>query len=342
MRTKTSLFAASLLLCLAGTASAQSPEQFYKGRSVDMYIGYSAGGGYDIYARAIARHLGKHIPGNPTIVPRNMEGAGSLRLANWMAKAAPKDGSAIGTISRSVAFDKLLETPGSDFRGTSVDWLGSANDEVSVCVSTKESGIRTIDDAKKRVVPVGSSGINDDTGQFPLALNGLLGTKFKVVTGYPGGNDTILAMQRGEVEARCGWSWSSVLTSQKPEIDSGKFIVLIQTALRKHPDLPNVPGILDLVKTDEQRQIVKLLFARQTMGRPYIAPPGIPKDRLAVLRSAFVATLKDPDFLKDAEKQKLEINAVSGADVQKLVQDAYATKPEVVAKAIAMIRPPSR
>jgi tripartite-type tricarboxylate transporter receptor subunit TctC len=187
-------------------------------------------------------------------------------------------------------------------------------------------------------VPVGLSGLNDDTGQFPRVINALLGTKFKVVTGYPGGNDTILAMERGEVEGRCGWSWSSVLATHKPAIDSGKFVVLIQTALHKHADLPNVPSIADYATTDAQRRIVKLIFARQTMGRPYVAPPGIPPERLAVLRSAFLATLQDPEFLDVAEKQKLEINPVSGSDVQTLVQDAYANNPDVIAKAAGMIQ----
>jgi tripartite-type tricarboxylate transporter receptor subunit TctC len=332
------LYAAFLWLGVIGEAPAQSPEQFYKGQNIDLYIGYSVGGGYDVYARTIARHLGRHIPGNPNIVPRNMEGAGSLRLANWIANAAPKDGTAIAAVSRSIAFDPLFDTTGATFRGDRLSWIGSANDEVSVCVSTKDSGIRTIEDVKQRPVPVGSSGINDDTGQFPRVINALLGTKFKVVAGYPGGNDTILALERGEVEARCGWSWSSVLATHKSAIDSGKFIVLIQTALHRHTDLPNIPSIVDFAKTEEQRQIVKLLFARQTMGRPFVAPPGIPQDRLDLLRSAFLETLKDPELLKEAAGQNLEINPVSGSDVQRLVQEAYETNPDVIARAAEMIR----
>ena len=219
-----------------------------------------------------------------------------------------------------------------------LSWIGSANDEVSVCVATRESGIRTIEDAKKRPVPVGSSGVNDDTDQLPRVINALLGTKFKVVAGYPGGNDTILALERGEVEARCGWSWSSVLATHKPAIDSGKFIVLIQTALHRHGDLPNIPSIADFAKTEEQRQIVKLLFARQTMGRPFVAPPGIPADRLDVLRSAFLETMKDPDLLQDADTQRLEVNVVSGTDVQRLVRETYETSPDVIARAAEIIR----
>jgi tripartite-type tricarboxylate transporter receptor subunit TctC len=335
----------ALTLCVAllwsgsiAEAPAQSPEGFYKGRNIDLYIGYSVGGGYDVYARTIARHLGKHLPGNPNIVPRNMEGAGSLRLANWIANAAPRDGTAIGAVSRSVAFDPLFDTAGAAFRGDRLSWIGSANDEVSVCVSTRESGVRTIEDAKKRPVPVGSSGINDDTGQFPRVINALLGTKFKVVTGYPGGNDTILALERGEVEARCGWSWSSVLATHKPVIDSGRFIVLIQTAPHRHSDLPDIPSIADFAKTEEQKQIVTLFFARQTMGRPFVAPPGIPQDRLDMLRTAFLDTIKDPELLQDADAQRLEINPVSGSDVQRLVQETYATSPNVIAKAAEMIR----
>ena len=210
------------------TAQAQDPAAFYKGRNVDLYIGYSVGGAYDLYARVIARHLGKHIPGNPTIVPKNMEGAGSLRLANWLYNVAPKDGTAIGTIGRGTAFDPLLGSKGAQFEADKFTWIGSANNEVSICVAWNTSGITKLEDTLTKELIVGGTGQAADTDQFPRILNGVLGTKFKIVTGYPGGNDVDLAMERGEVKGRCGWSWSSVLATHKRWIDDKSIIILVQ------------------------------------------------------------------------------------------------------------------
>jgi tripartite-type tricarboxylate transporter receptor subunit TctC len=261
-----------LALALPHAASAQSVADFYRGKSIDLDIGYSVGGGYDLYARLIARRLGGHIPGNPTVVPKNMEGAGSLRLANYLYAAAPKDGTVIGATSRGAAFDPLL------------------------------------------------------------------GTKFKIVTGYPGGNDVSLALERGEVQGRCGWSWSSIKTTRFNWVRDKRIIVLVQMSLSKHPDLPDVPLIMDLAKTDVQRQIFKMIFARQTMGRPYLAPPGVPADRLAALRQAFMDTMTDKEFLAEAEANKFEINAVSGEDLEALVKEVYRAPAEVAKKAAAAVQ----
>ena len=318
-------------------ARAQSEADFYKGKNVDLYIGYSAGGGYDVYGRIVARHIGKHLPGKPNVVPKNMEGAGSLRLANWLAKVAPKDGTAFGIISRSTAFDPLFGYPGAQFTGTDLTWIGSANNEVSVCVAMADSGVATIEEARVKELTMGASGPNDDTGQFPRVINGLLGTRFKVVTGYPGGNDVVLAMERGEVHGRCGWSWSSLLSTHKNMLDNKRIHLLLQTALTKHPDLPNVPVITELAQTDEQKQMIRLFFARQVMGRPFVAPPDVPAERLATLRKAFLDTMKDPEFLAEAAKSKLEINPVSGEEVQELVRELYKTPPETAKKAAALV-----
>jgi tripartite-type tricarboxylate transporter receptor subunit TctC len=317
---------------------AQSPAEFYKGRNVDLYIGYSAGGAYDLYARVIARHLGKHIPGNPTIVPRNMEGAGSLRLTNWLYNVAPKDGTAIGTIGRGTAFDPLLGSRGAQFQADKFTWIGSANNEVSICVAWKTSGITKLEDTLSKELIVGGTGQAADTDQFPRILNGVLGTKFKIVTGYPGGNDVTLALERGEVKGRCGWSWSSVLATQKRWIDDKSIIILAQLSLSKHPDLPDVPLVMDFAKTEDQQQIFRLIFARQVIGRPFLAPPGVPKDRAEALRAAFMDTMKDPEFLADAEKSQLEINPVSGADVEKLIKEIYQTPKALADKAAEFIR----
>jgi tripartite-type tricarboxylate transporter receptor subunit TctC len=329
--------AATALLAIMPVAivAAQTSPDFYKNRNVDFYIGYSAGGAYDLYGRVIARHMGKNIPGNPTLIPRNMEGAGSLRLANWLYRVAPKDGSALGTIGRGIAFDPLFIGKGDAFDATKFNWLGSANNEVSVCVAMKDSGIVKFDDLYTKQLTVGGTGTSADTDQFPRVLNNVLGTKFKVVEGYPGGSDVVLAMERGEVSGRCGWSWSSIMSTRKSWIEEKKIVVLAQLSLNKHPDLPDVPLVMDLAKTDEQRAILKMVFARQVMGRPYLAPPDLPADRAATLRKAFMDTMNDTDFKADADKSQLEINPVSGEDVEKLVKDVYATPPDIIAKAKA-------
>jgi tripartite-type tricarboxylate transporter receptor subunit TctC len=340
MRFGTAILTATvaMLFVAAQPGRAQTPAQFYKGKSVDLYIGYSVGGAYDLYARTIARHLGKHIPGNPAIVPKNMEGAGSLRLANWLYNVAAKDGSVIATIGRGTAFDPLLGSKAAQFKADRFTWIGSANNEVSICVASKTSGVTRLEDVTRRELIVGGTGQAADTDQFPRILNGVLGTRFKVVSGYPGGNDVTLAMERGEVQGRCGWSWSSVLATHKRWVDDKLMNILVQLSLDRHPDLPNVPLAMDLAKTDEQRRIFRLIFARQVMGRPFLAPPGVPSDRTETLRAAFAATMKDPEFLIDAAKSQLEITPVTGADVEKLVRELHETPKEIAAKAAELIR----
>jgi tripartite-type tricarboxylate transporter receptor subunit TctC len=328
----------ALVAAVCASASA-APAPTYKGKTLTLYIGYSAGGGYDVYGREVARFIGKHLPGNPTVVPENMEGAGSLRLANYLANVAPKDGTAIGIISNGTAFDPILGQPGAAFKGTDFFWLGSANNEVSVCVTMASSPIKTIADAIAHQVTVGATGGSDDTAQFPRVLDGTIGTKFKVVTGYPGGNDVVVAMERGEVEGRCGWSWSSVMSTKGDWVKTGKLNVLVQTALTKHKDLPNVPLVTDLAKTPEQKEILTMIFARQTMGRPFLAPPGLDPAYGALLRKAFADTLTDPDFLAEAKKINLEVNPVSGEDITALVQKIYATPPAVAHEAAALLQP---
>ena len=327
-----------LALVAASTGRAQGAADFYKAKNVELYIGYSVGGGYDLYARVLARHLGKYIPGNPTVVPKNMEGAGSLRLANWLYNVAPKDGSVFGIIGRGTGFDPLLGHKGAQFDATKFTWIGSANDEVSVCVAWHTSEVKTFQDLLNKELTVGGTGAAADTDQFPRVVNGVLGTKMRIITGYPGGNDVGLAMERGEVKGRCGWSWSSVKSTHQAWLDQKKINILVQLSLEKHPDLPNVPLIVDLAKSEEQKQVLKLIFARQVMGRPFLAPPNLPAERAEVLRKAFMETMKDKDFLADAEKSQLEINAVPGDDVQKLVTEVYATSPDIAGKAAALLK----
>ncbi|HEY7383002.1 MAG TPA: hypothetical protein VH743_04965 [Beijerinckiaceae bacterium] len=331
-------FAAAIALTASvSTTHAQSPADFYKGKTVEIYIGYSVGGAYDVYARLLARHMGKHLPGRPTVVNKNMEGAGSLRLANWLYNVAPKDGTVFGIIGRGIPFDPLLGGSGQ-FDATKFSWIGSANDEVSICAAWHATPVNTFEDLLTRDMIVGGTASGADTDQFPKIVNGVLGAKMRVISGYPGGNEITLAMERGEVQGRCGWSWSSVKATHPTWVQDKKIKILMQLSLAKHPDLPDVPLIMDLAKNDEQRQILKLVFARQVMGRPFLGPPGIPDDRLTALRKAFMDTMKDPEFLAEAEKGKLEITPVSGEDIQKLVTDVYATPKDVAAKVGAMLK----
>jgi tripartite-type tricarboxylate transporter receptor subunit TctC len=330
-------------LLIASCARAQTLADFYKARTIDLYVGYSVGGGYDLYARILAHHIGRHIPGNPSVVVKNMEGAGSLRLANWLYRVAAKDGSVIGVIGRGTGFDPLLGVPAAQFDATRFTWIGSGNHEVSVCVayngtsSNGTSGVTTFADLQTREMTVGGTGASADTDQFPRVLNGVLGTRMKVVSGYPGGNDIVLAMERGEVEGRCGWSWSSVKSTHGAMIAERKLHVLLQLSLHKHPELPDVPLVVDLARTAAERQILTLIFARQVMGRPFLAPPDIPADRAEALRAAFMATMTDPAFVAEAEQAQLEVNPVTGEELQQLVAEIYRTPPEVVQKAAALL-----
>jgi tripartite-type tricarboxylate transporter receptor subunit TctC len=330
--------AAALLLAFAPAAPAQSVADFYRGKTVELYIGYSVGGAYDLYARHLARHMGKHIPGNPSVVPKNMEGAGSLRLANWLYNIGPKDGTAFGTIGRGTGFDSLLGNTKAQFDATKFTWIGSANNEVSVCVAWHTSGITKFDDLLAKPLIVGGTSSSADTDQFPKIANGVLGTKMRVITGYPGGNEVGLAMERGEVQGLCGWSWSSVKSTHQKWLNEKRFAILVQLALKKHPDLPDIPLITELAKNDEQRKILELIFARQVMGRPFVAPPNVPRDRAEALRKAFMDTMSDKDFLADAEKAQLEVTPVPGDQIEALVKELFATPPDIAKKAAAMLR----
>ena len=322
----------------ASPAHAQAPAEFFKGKTIDVYIGTSVGGGYDTYARMLARHMSKYTPGNPTIVPKNMEGGGGMRLANFIYNAAPKDGSVFGIVNRGIASDQLLGSRAAQFEATKFSWIGSTNNEVSVCVAWHTTGVTRYDELLSKEMVVGATGPSGDTYQFPKVANGVLGTKFKIISGYPGGNDIDLAMERGEVQGRCGWSWTSVKGTHQPWLDQSRIRILFQMGLSKHPDLPSIPLIIDLAKADEERAIFKLIFSRQVMAWPFVAPPGVPKERVDVLRRAFMDTMEDKAFLAEAAKANFEIRPVSGEDVQTLVRDIYDTPVAVVQKTIQLLQ----
>ena len=319
-------------VCGVQAVSAESLEEFYRGQQIKLIISSGAGGGYDGYARTFARHASKHIPGNPAIIPQNMPGAGGLRAANYLYNVAPKDGSVFAVVHRGVAMVPILGIQGAQYDPTKFTWLGSLNSEVSVCIAWHTASMNTIDDVRKNELIIGGSGAND-TEIYPSVMNNVLGTKFRIISGYPSGTAVNLAMERGEVNGRCGWSWTSVMTEHADWVKEGKIKLLMQMALNKHADLPNVPLALDLASSEEDKQILELIFARQAIGRPMLMPPGVPEDRAAALRKAFDETVKDPAFIADATKQRLEVTPVNGAEVERLIKRIYATPPTVVALA---------
>ena len=262
-----------------------------------------------------------------------MEGAGSLRAANYLYSRAPKDGTALATFARGAAFYPLMGQEGATFDAVKLNWVGSANNETSLCVAWASSGISSFEALKTQEMTAGGTGPTDDTVQFVKVIDAVLGAKIRSVSGYPGGNDVLLAMERGEVQGRCGWSYSSALATRPAWLAEHKINILLQLGLTKHPSLPDVPLVMDLPMSDESRAILKLVFARQVMGRPFAAPPGVPPERLAALRRAFIETLQDPEFLADAQKSGLEINPVSGEDVQSLIADIYKIRPETALQA---------
>ncbi len=328
----------ALAAVLATTAHAQTPAEFYKGRTIEIGISSTVGGGYDAHARMLARHMSKYVPGNPAIVPKNIEGAGGLRLANLLYNTAPRDGTSFGTIYRATAFEPLFGNKAAQFDATRFTYIGSASSEVSLCVSWHASGIATFADMLSKELVVAHSGAGADAYQFSKIINGVLGTRMRLIGGYRGGNEMLLAMERGEVGGRCGWSWSSVQATRREWIERKQVNLLTQLALSKHPDIPGVPLVIDLAKTDEQRNILRLVFARQQIAYPFLAPPGVPQDRVEALRTAFLKAMADPELLADAQKARLEILPVSGSEVQKLVAELYATPAPVVEKASEMLK----
>jgi tripartite-type tricarboxylate transporter receptor subunit TctC len=329
---------AAVTLAAATPVSAQSVADFYRGKSISLEIPTSVGGGYDVHARLLSRHMGRFIPGNPTIVPKNTEGASGLRLANALYNNAPKDGTAFGIFLRSSPFEPQFGNKAAQYDATRFTWIGSPSSEVSICVAWHTTGITSIHDLFTREMLIGSLGPSADTTVYPRVMNGVLGTRVKIIHGYPGGNDIMLAVERGELGGRCAWSWSAAKATRRDWIEQKRVHILVQLGLSKHPDLPDVPLIVDLAKKSEDRDILKLVFARQEIAWPFVAPPDLPKDRAAALRAAFDATMKDKTYRAEADKAKLEIMPVAGADMQRLVGELYATPAPIVQRAMEMLK----
>ena len=329
--------AASLLLSLSSVAiapaHADALADFYKANPVTIVVGFGVGGGYDVYSRALSRHMGKHMPGSPGVLVRNMPGAGSMAAANYIFNNAPKDGSQFATFSRSIPTQPLFDTTGVQFDALKLNWIGSPASEVSVVFSPVEKNFRTIEDLRARQMVVPASGLGADSAVYPFVINALLGTKMKVVTGYQGSGDFMLAIERNEVDGMGGSSISTLRSTRPQWLKDKKIDLILQIALRKHPDYPDVPLALDFVKDPSDRKVMELIFSRQEIAFPYAAPPGVPADRLAALRKGFADTLRDQAFVQEAEKMGLEVSPVSGDEVLKILTAAYATAPELVERA---------
>ncbi len=331
--------AGAVALAFVGTAhAADSVADFYKGKTVRLLIGYSVGGGYDQYARILARHMGKYIPGNPSIVPENMPGAGSLKVVNYIYNVAPKDGTVFATFGRGLAMEPLLQhSKGIRFKAEKLSWLGSITNETSICAMWHTTGIKSWQDLEnsKTVLKVGGTGAGSDTDIYPTMLINLFHVPLKLITGFPGGSEVNLALQRGEVQGRCGWSWSSLQSREKPLLEKHEINIIVQFGLKKHEDLPNVPLVTEIAKDPKTLKAVRLIVSRQSMARPYAAPPGVPSDRLKALRVAFNETTKDKDFLAETAKHHLEVRPTDGQEVEDLVKEIYSAPPDVVKMAIA-------
>ncbi len=339
------LFALAALVPFETPAHAQDlVADFYRGNIVEIYVGFSVGGGYDIHARLAARHLGQFIPGNPTVVPQNMDGAGSLKLANWLYNAAPRDGTVLGVVSRGVPFEPLvgIAPPAAlQFDPTKLTWIGSPSDETSICASWRGTGIETFSDLYERELIVGGMGASMDSDIFPLLMEGVLGVDFRIIDGYPGSTEIDNVMERGEVDGHCGWSWSTLAATHMDWVREGKINILIEIGLRRHPDLQamGVPWLMDMAETEEDRQILRLVLSRGSVGRPFIAPPDIPPERAAALQNAFTEMVKDPEYLAEAERLRLEISPLTGEQAAALIREIYLTPAPIVERARAMIQP---
>ncbi len=323
------------MTCVAH-AAAQSSEP-YAGRTVSVIIGFGPGGGYDTWGRMVARHIGKHLPGKPTVIAQNMPGGGSYVAASQLYSVAPKDGTVFGLISRDAALGPLAGAPGARFDALKFSWIGTPTKEHNVCLAYHAAAVKSVQDLREKQLIVGDTGPGTGTRSYPKVLSALLGLKFKLVGGFRSSADVFLAMERGEVEGICE-SLDSV-NSRKPDwIATGKIVVLLQAGPAPHPSLKGIPYVLDLARSEEQRQVLEFLYAGQGIGRPFVAPPDLPAPRLRILREAFSATMKDADFIADAKRAKLELEPEDGEYLAALIRKIYATPKPIIEQVSRLIQ----
>ena len=331
---RASAAAIAALLIASGTfaASAQTPEEFYKGRQLTMIVYSPAGSAYDIYARVLIRHMGKHIPGNPTFIVQYVVGAGGLKAIETLYRIAPKDGSVMGTVGRGLPFEPFLGRNELKYDPLRLTWLGSMNREATLAMSWHTVKVKTFEDLKKTELLVPGTGAGADSEIIPLAFNSLAGTKFKIISGYRNTTEGALAMERGEIEGLAYWSWSALKSIHPSWVPEKKVNLLFHTGAKPVPELPDVRMIRKLVDNPVDRAALEFMLAREILGRPFLAPPDLPPDRAAVLRAAFAATMRDPEFLKEAERAKLDVDLVPGDEVDTVLKEAAAAPAEVVTR----------
>lgn len=320
-------------------AAAEPVADFYKGKSVTVVVGHEVGSGYDVYARVLARHLGRQIPGSPNIVVQNMVGAAGMIASNWLYNIAPKDGTVIATFSASPIAEPILGNPSARFEPAKFIWIGNMDESAGTCGVTKASGIGKFDDLLNKETIFGATAQTGTFGKFALAVKNLLGAKFKIVSGYKGSADVKLALNRGEVHGICGLPLSTITSHWRDDYESGNFRPIIQLSGRKHPDLASIPHINDYAKAPEDGQVFGLIFGMQALGRFYVAPPGLPPERRDTLRNALVAAMKDPQFRADAAKTQIDINPSSGEEVETFIARVSASSPAVIDRAKRALRP---
>jgi tripartite-type tricarboxylate transporter receptor subunit TctC len=330
--------AATIALPCWGTppAAAQGAEDFYRGKQITLVIGLGPGETYDLYARLLARHLSKHIPGEPLIIPSNKPGAGSLNAVNSLYNTAPKDGTVIGTGHRFVPLMPLLGMQGAQFDALKFNYIGSMARETGVCIARKDSGFRSMEDTTAREFMVGTTGAGAEMTTFNATMGKMLGAKLKVVRGYLTSTEIDLAIERGELQGRCGVSFGSLRVNKPEWLENNYVTVLIQLGLVKRPELPDVPLLIDLVKSQDDRAALELMLAPSNMARPFFAPPGVPAERIEILRKAFDAAMKDPALIEEAAKQRLELMPMTGAEMEAVFAKLYALPQPVLDRASAL------
>lgn len=326
-------------LMVAAAAAPAIGAEYYEGKTFRVMVGFHPGGGYDTYARLVARHIGKYLPGNPTVVTVNYPGAGSLRLANYIYNRSPKNGTEIGIFASSASFGPLYLVKQAKFKTEKFTWIGNLDQSIGTCTAWHTSGIKSFEDLKKSEVIFGSSSPSSVASQHPRGFNALLGTKIKIINGYAGSTGVLLAMKRGEVQGGCGFALSSLKARRRDEWKSGKLRILIQTGRKKAPELAGVPHLYDMAKDDHERQVMDLIYGLHTFGRPVAAQPGLSRKHTTVLRAAFMSVVKDAKFLKEAGRLHLPINPWDGERLQKEIANFVNYPASVIARARQAMRP---
>jgi hypothetical protein len=330
-----------LTLAAISGSWAQGVDSFFRGKTVSIYIGFGGGGSYDFYGHLLARHMGKHIPGNPTIVAQSMPGAGSFKLANWLTSVAPKDGTALGIVSQAIALEEALGSQGVQYKASEFNWIGRATSVIEIMMTfdrpQQPARARTVKDAMEREVLIGGTGPGSPSEGYPKLLNAGASTKFRIIAGYPASAEVLLAMEKGEVDAAFT-SWGSLSAYHQDWLDQKRVNLLVQGTVKRSHELPDVPAVGELGNSAEDRSMLQLYASTADIGRSFIAPPGLPAERVDVLRAAFDATMKDPEFLAEVKRAKAEFYPGTGSELQKMIAGVAQTPPSIIARMKSLLQ----